>query len=134
MRLVLPASFVLALVAGSGAWAMPIPHVGPDIRLSKDGRILAHASETHKAKSQNIQIVESEECAFKRVSDTELRLGEKCEYLSGMYRYLFDRKGVAGKRQMVVGFSVRRSAQSHVFLVSSPLELIASHKTSTDQD
>ncbi len=120
------AKVILASLVAVNAWAIPHRTMPSTVQLSKEGRVSAHAMTGHQPLEQRIEIVDSENCAVRKISDTEIQIGDPCPYLGGIYHYLFDPRDGQRKHQMATGFSVsRQSATSHVLLVSQPLELLA---------
>jgi hypothetical protein len=117
---------LLAGLASVPLWAMPHRAMTPNIQLTKEGRVIAHAMAGHQPLEQRIEIVDSENCAVRKISDTEIQIADPCPYLGGIYHYLFDPRDGQRKHQMATGFSVSRQAtNSRVLLVAQPLELLA---------
>jgi hypothetical protein len=98
--------------------------LGADIKLTKDFKVVASADASHKIESSVMEIQESENCVWNKVSDSVVQLGGRCEMLSGAYRYTF--RTVAGIRhQVLVAFSVSRPySEGRIFMVSTPLEVV----------
>ncbi len=96
---------------------------GPDVRLGKDGRIVGRAAASHVASKSEVVVHESENCAFTKISNTEIQLGSKCEFLNGVYTYEFP--GKAGTTRLVLGFSASRQGSSEVFMVNAPIVILA---------
>jgi hypothetical protein len=97
---------------------------GADVRLTADGRIVGQIDSLHAASASDMIVRESENCEFRKTSPTEIRLGQRCEFVSGVFTYIFQIKSGA-RHQMVLGFTASRQGSSNVFLASSPLVVLA---------
>jgi hypothetical protein len=95
-----------------------------DVRLGTDGKIQGRAATSHVASNTQVSVVESENCAFNKVSNAEIQLGSRCEFLQGVYTYEFT--GTTGAAlQMVLGFTASRNGSSEVFMVNPPIVVLA---------
>ncbi len=98
---------------------------GADIQLTRDWKVVAQAAPFHKVEAAVMEIRESDNCDYRKVSESQIQVGGHCEFLSGAYRYMFTPEGGSVRHQVIVGFTVSRpSVESRIFMVSPALEIL----------
>lgn len=99
--------------------------LGADVQLTHDARLVARAASFHKVTQSEFQIRESDNCDWRKVSDTQIQIGRRCDYLSGGFTYVFQPEGQTSLRRIFVGFTASRpSSEGKIFMVSAPLEVV----------
>ncbi len=69
-----------------------------------------------------MEISDIEGCKSQALTSNSIELTERCLFLQGVYRYLFEENGTV--RQVFVPFALSRLNQSsYMFLVQSPIEI-----------
>ena len=90
----------------------------------KDKRITGVPATEHPVVGKNIEILESENCEAKISNSQTIEVSEFCQFLHGMFRYIFIPNGKTVRHQIFIDFSVSKSGgKNHVFLINSPMEI-----------
>lgn len=112
---------LLLSLAGPGAWALSQTQT----TLVLNGkRLTARHAYGHRPVVQAIHIADSEGCEARTTGATQVEVSDRCQYLRGLYRYVYVPEGQTERHQVLVGFALSKgAAQSYTLLTDMPVEL-----------
>ena len=96
------------------AWAMPQRPAAPEVTFT-DNKVAAAPQAS--ARNPQLEILDSQQCKIQTLSDTQLQVGDPCEYAGGVLSYN-DEKDPKKRKQ--TGFSLRKSGESRIWLLGKP--------------
>lgn len=90
----------------------------------RGNRISARPKIQEKILGENIEVLKTEHCAAEVPGSQSIDLPTGCDYLHGLYRYIYLPKGETRKRQVLADFAVTRTNRgTFSFLVNEPIEI-----------
>jgi hypothetical protein len=98
-------------------------HSSPTVQYN-GRRVVGVPSKQHNPTGQSIELLETEDCDAKAVSNSSIEVSENCKYLHGIYRYIYVPGGEKIRHQVLMDFSLSKSGgKNHSFLVNEPMEI-----------
>src|SRR5215469_1846979 len=88
-------------------------------KIDLQGKSLTASPDNARVQGQNIEILESTDCAAKVSGNRGIQLPDQCGYLHGLYRYIYLPENSTVKHQVLTDFAVERTKDGRYALMEN---------------